>query len=75
MLDSVILRSMKNLVQGFSFNTSKIAQNLSKKKINKMYVKFRLPWGSQLKFKTAVVCSHFVGLFVFEIGKKTSNTK
>ena len=43
--------------------------------INKMYVKFRLPWGSPLKFKMAVVCSHFVGLFVFEIGKKTSNTK
>ena len=28
---SVILRSMKNLVQGVSFNTSKISQNLSKK--------------------------------------------
>ena len=40
-----------------------------------MYVKFRLPRGSQLKFKLAVVFSHFVGLFVFEIGKKTSNTK
>ena len=40
-----------------------------------MYVKFRLPRGSQLKFKMAVVCSHFVGLFVYEIGKKTSNTK
>ena len=31
MLDSVILRSMKNLVQGLSFNKSKIAQNCKKK--------------------------------------------
>ena len=43
--------------------------------INKMYVKFRLPWGSPLKFKMAVVCSHFVGLFVFEIGKKKPLTR
>ena len=40
-----------------------------------MYVKFRLPRGSQLKFKLAVVFSHFDGLFVFEIGKTTSNTE
>ena len=38
--------------------------------INKLSVKFRLLRGSQLEFKMAVVCSHFVGLFVFEIGKK-----
>ena len=40
-----------------------------------MYVKFRLPRGSQLKFKMAVVCSHFAGLFVFETGKKKPLTR
>ena len=64
-LDRVILRSMRN---------SK-SQNNCRKMINKLSVKFRLLRGSQLEFKMAVVCSHFVGLFVFEIGKKTSNTK
>ena len=59
-LDRVILRSMKNLK----------SQNNCRKMINKLSVKFRLLRGSQLEFEMAVVCSHFVGLFVFEIGKK-----
>ena len=59
-LDRVILRSMKNLK----------SQNNCRKMINKLSVKFRLLRGSQLEFKMAVVCSHFVGLFVFKIGKK-----
>ena len=59
-LDRVILRSMKNLK----------SQNNCRKMINKLSVKFRLLRGSQLEFKMAVVFSHFVGLFLFEIGKK-----
>ena len=59
-LDRVILRSMKNLK----------SQNNCRKMINKLSVKFRLLRGGQLEFEMAVVCSHFVGLFVFEIGKK-----
>ena len=64
-LDRVILRSMRNLK----------SQNNCRKMINKLSVKFRLLRGSQLEFKMAVVCSHFAGLFVFEIGKKKPLTR